>query len=138
VTLNDSPADSRQYRNIDKALATLVEAQETSGNARHRLVQRGMAELRRTIEEIVPSFLFRQVVRRWSDRIIITALRKVNWDNSLVDEIVDVYEELSTYIEGHTHPEESSGSPPEPSKLEDLARRVGDIIRRAKPERQIN
>ncbi len=135
VTLHDSPAESKQYRKVDKAVATLAEANAATGSDRHRLVQRGMGELRRMLEEIVPWFMFQQVVNRWSDRVIVTRLKKVNWDNALADEIVAAYEELSSYIEGHTHPEESSGAPPDPATLGKLIKRVGDIVRRAKIER---
>jgi hypothetical protein len=135
VTLDDSPAESKQYRKTDKATATLVDAKAAAGSERHRLVQRGMAELRRTLEEIVPHFVFQQVVGRWNDRVMVTALKKVKWDDALVTDIVSSYEELSGYIEGHTHPEESAGAPPDPPKLETLIARVADIIRRAKVQK---
>ena len=136
VTLNDSPADSPQYRNTEKAKLTLAEAKAKTGLVRHQLVQRGMGELRRTLEEIVPHFLFKSVVRRWTDRVMVTALTKVAWDQQLATGIVKTYEDISAFIEGHTHPEESMGAPAEPSELENMIGRVADIIRRAKPDRK--
>jgi hypothetical protein len=135
VTLNDSPADSPQYRNTEKAKQTLAQAKTKTGMARHQLVQRGMGELRRTLEEIVPHFLFKAVVRRWTDRVIVTALTKVAWDQQLTTDIVGTYEDISAYIEGHSHPAESAGAPAEPSELETMIGRVADIIRRAKRDR---
>jgi hypothetical protein len=60
------------------------------------------------IEETVIKKLFNGVVPRWSDRVIVTGLRKVAWDDALVEELVDVYEELSKYIEGHSHTDEAT------------------------------
>lgn len=128
VALGDSPAGSPAYRKTGKAEATLSEARAATGSQRHQLIQRGMGELRRTIEEVIPHFLFQEVVRRWNDRVIVTALRKVNWDAQLVEQIVVTYEELSRHIEGHSHPEGSIGAPPEPETLAAMITRVGAII----------
>lgn len=135
VSLDDCPAATPQYRNTQKARATLAKAKSALGSIRWQLIQRGMGELRRTIEEIVPHFLFKQVVTRWTDRIIVTGLKKVKWDDSLIDEIIRTYEGISAYIEGHSHSEEQAGAPPEPKDLEDMIARVDTLIQRVKPER---
>ncbi|MDE0507894.1 MAG: AAA family ATPase, partial [Gammaproteobacteria bacterium] len=132
ISLDDSPATTPQYRNTEKATNTLVEAKAAVGSVRTNLIQRGMGELRRTVEEIVPHHLLKQVVNRWSDRIIVTGLKKINWDDNLVADIVSAYEALSAYIEGHSHTEERSGAPPEPSQLEGMIARVDDLISRAR------
>jgi uncharacterized protein with PIN domain len=134
ISLDDSPATTPQYRNTQKAQNTFAEANHASGSERTRLIQRGMGELRRTIEEIVPHFLLKQVVNRWTDRIIVTGLKKVNWDKELVADIIQTYEDLSAFIEGHSHTEEQSGAPPEPKNLEEMISRVNDLIKRARPD----
>jgi energy-coupling factor transporter ATP-binding protein EcfA2 len=136
VALNDSPSEARQYRDTQKAVNTLVKVRATTGSEQERLIRIGMGELRRTIEEIVPHFLFKEVVRRWTDRILVTSLKKINWDNALAKEIEDTYEELSAIIEGHTHTEERAGAPPEPRHLDAMITRVNEIIRRARPDRR--
>lgn len=136
VSLDDSPATTPQYRKTTKAKDTLQEAKKASGSDRLRLIQRGMGELRRTIEEIVPHFLFKQVVNRWTDRVIVTGLKKVKWDDRLIDDIIATYENISAYIEGHSHTDERTGAPPEPNHLEEMIARVDDLINRAKPERK--
>lgn len=135
ISLDDCPATTSQYRSTQKAKKTLTEAKAAAGSARVKLIQRGMGELRRTVEEIIPHFLLKQVVNRWTDRIIVTGLKKVNWDDGLITDIVKAYEELSAYIEGHSHTEEHAGAPPEPKQFEDMISRVDDLIKRAKPDR---
>lgn len=135
VSLDDCPASTPQYRTTKKAKETLAESKKVSGSERLRLVQRGMAELRRTVEEVVPHHLFKQVVNRWTDRIIVTALKRVNWDQDAVAEIEALYEELSAIIEGHTHTEERTGAPAEPADLERLIERVDGLINRIKKDR---
>ena len=94
-----------------------------------------MGELRRTVEEIIPHHLLKQVVNRWSDRIIVTGLKKVNWDDDLVADIISAYEDLSAFIEGHSHTEEKAGAPPEPTQLEEMITRVNTLIKHARRER---
>jgi hypothetical protein len=66
-----------------------------------------------------------------------TALKKVNWDDNLVTDIIGTYEEISAYIEGHTHTEEKAGTPPEPRELEDMIGRVNALIGRARAEKVV-
>jgi len=68
-------------------------------------------------------------------RLIVTGLRRIEWDNSLADDVVDLFEDLSKYLEGHTHSDEASGAPPEPKDLEGMIGRAEGLIRRAKSER---
>lgn len=135
VSLDDCPATTPQYRNTQKARRTLGEAKTAAGSKRVKLIQRGMGELRRTVEEIVPHFLLKEVVNRWTDRIIVTALKRVNWEDGLIADIIKTYEELSAYIEGHSHTEEQAGTPPEPKHLEEMIVRVEDLIIRARPDK---
>lgn len=94
-----------------------------------------MGALRRTIEETVVKRLFKGIVPRWSDRVIVTKLRTVAWDNALADDFVDMYEELSAYIEGHSHTDEASGAPPEIKDLEQKIAIVDALVKRARAER---
>ena len=135
ISLDDCPATTPQYRNTQKAQKTLGEAKTATGSKRLELIQRGMGELRRTVEEIVPFHLLKQVVNRWSDRIMITSLKKVIWDDALIGDIIQTFEDISAYIEGHSHTEEKSGAPPEPKNLEAMVSRVDDLIKRTKAEK---
>ena len=92
VSLNDGPTTTPQYRNTNFAEDTLAKAKVAAGSEQERLYRQGAGQLKRTVEEIVPQYLFKEVVRRWTDRVMVTALKKVSWDNALVDEIVEVFE----------------------------------------------
>jgi hypothetical protein len=96
-----------------------------------------MAALRRTIEETVVKRLLKGVVPRWSDRVIVTGLKKIAWDERLADEFVAKYEELSSYIEGHSHTDEAMGAPPEINDLEGKIAEVAALLQRAKPDRVV-
>jgi hypothetical protein len=135
VGLHDAPATSKDYDTTDKAKACLAEAKKASGTARHMAICAGMGALRRTLEETVVKRLFKGIVPRWSDRVIVTSLRKVAWENHLVDELVDEYEGLSAYIEGHSHTDEATGAPPEIKDLEQKIAVVEGLIKRARTER---
>lgn len=132
VSLNDAPTTTPQYRNANFAEDTLARAKVTSGSAQETLVRQGAAQLRRTVEEIVPQYLFKEVVRRWTDRVMVTALKRINWDNSLADEIVEVFENCSAIMEGHSHTEAGTEARPTPAMLEALITRTKEIIRRVK------
>jgi hypothetical protein len=66
---------------------------------------------------------------------MITSLKKVIWDDALIGDIIQTFEDISAYIEGHSHTEEKSGAPPEPKDLEAMVSRVDDLIKRTKAEK---
>jgi hypothetical protein len=135
VTLNDVPATSKAYDTSEKARQWLAQAQKVSGTPRHHAICGGMGALRRTIEETVVKRLFKGIVPRWSDRVIVTKLKTIAWDNALADELVDMYEELSAYIEGHSHTDEATGAPPEIKDLEKAVVAVDALVKRARADR---
>ena len=67
---------------------------------------------------------------------MVTGLKKIGWDDGLVSEIIDTFEQLSAYIEPHSHTEEKSGAPPEPKDLEIMIARVDVLIKRAKADKE--
>jgi hypothetical protein len=46
------------------------------------------------------------------------------WDDGLVEKMREMYEELSTYIEEHSHTDEAMGAPPEIKDLAEIIRHV--------------
>lgn len=135
VNLDDCPANTRQYRTAELAKKSLARAKTQTGSEQLETIRTGMGQLRRTVEEIVPTHLLKDVVGRWSDRVMVTALRRINWEDDLIDEIVSVFEEISKYIEGHSHPDESGEALPRPATLEELITRVEGLIGRARQQR---
>ncbi|WP_031193258.1 AAA family ATPase [Mesorhizobium sp. L2C066B000] len=138
VSLNDAPISTPQYLKTKLAEETLAQAQQLLGSARVDLVRKGAGQLRRTIEEVVPHLLLKQVVRRWDDRIMVTALRRVMWDQILIEEIIEVFEMCSAMMEGHSHTEAGTEAPPTIEKLGQLVERAKAIITKAKPDKPKN
>jgi hypothetical protein len=136
VILNDAPATGKVYDNTDRAKGCLAQAKTLVGRAKQDVICTGMGALRRTVEEAVVKKLLKNVVPRWSDRVIVTGLRNVAWDEGLVEDLCSIYEELSKYIEGHSHTDEATGAPPEIKDLEQMIIRVENLIRRARQEKK--
>jgi energy-coupling factor transporter ATP-binding protein EcfA2 len=136
VTLRDPVGTSKFYDTTERAKQYVREAHEATGAARDDAIRKGMGALRRTIEETIAKRLFKGVVPRWEDRVIVTKLSTVNWDSALADDLCTTFEELSRHIEGHTHTEEAMGAPPDIAALETYVARVDSLVARARPERR--
>lgn len=135
IALGDSPATAKVHETTLRAEEALARARQLTGSARETEIRTGMGALRRTLEETVVRKLLKGVVPRWSDRVIVTALPRINWDAAKVEEICGLYEDLSRYIEGHSHTDEASGAPPQPADLESRITKVRDLIKWAKADR---
>jgi hypothetical protein len=136
ITLNDVPATSKAYDTAERAKQFLVEAKACSGTAQRDAICKGMGALRRTVEETVAKKLFKNVIPRWNDRVIVTGLRNISWDDALVEELCVVYEDLSRFIEGHSHTDEALGAPPEIKDLETMIGRIEALTKRAKQDKK--
>lgn len=129
VAAGDAPVTMRLFETTAKAMFHLELARGMSGSAQVDQIAAGMGALRRTLEETVVKKLFKNAVPRWSDQVRVTTLRTVNWDNEEVERICALYEELSRYIEGHSHTDEAMGAPAQVSDLEQRIKQVDEIIR---------
>lgn len=137
VSAGDLPVTSKIYQTTARAEEALARATSAKGSAREKELQHGMGCLRTTLEETVVRKLFKDIVPKWSDRVIVTALKKVNWDNVQVDRIVVLYEELSGLMVGHTDTDQTRGTKSlQPKDLEDKIAEVKAMITWAKLERQ--
>jgi len=135
VKIEDTPANSRAYRKTTKAREFLQQAKQATGSDRVDLVRIGAGALRRTVEEVVILYLFKDTVRRWDEQIRLGALTKISWSNDLADEIVALQDETSRLLEGHSNSDEFAGEMPDVDALEKLIARVDDVIDKAKAER---
>ena len=136
VVVGDVPATSREWRTTSKAKKTLEEASKLSGSDQVEKVRTGIGQLRRILEELVLFRLFRQVVQRWEERIMIGNLRKINWSDELADKICGLYDELSGFIEGHIQSDQCLGRAPVIGDLERLIAEVECVAEQMKPERK--
>lgn len=65
--------------------------------------------------------LFNNVVQRFNERVSIDALSNVYFDNEIVEELQDSFDQCCRYIEGHTHSDKYAYKRPE---LKDLAEEI--------------
>jgi energy-coupling factor transporter ATP-binding protein EcfA2 len=135
VTVGDAPVTMKVYDTTEKAKKHLAAAKAVSGSAQVEQIRSGMGALRRTIEEMVVKRLFKDAVPRWSDQVRVTTLRVINWDNAEVEKICALFEDLSRYVEGHSHTDEAMGEPPQPADLERRIEQVEALIRWARSQR---
>ncbi|MEQ1711876.1 MAG: AAA family ATPase, partial [Hyphomicrobium sp.] len=135
VRPNDSPANTRTYRDTKLARASIKAAEAKAGEERVKSLRQAAGQLRRTLEEIVPFYLFNDVVARWRENLMLTKLPTVRWENAVADEIGKLFGELSRHVEGHSHTEEYAGGVPELDDLKKFADRVDAVIAAVKKKR---
>ncbi|WP_162559590.1 AAA family ATPase [Tritonibacter mobilis] len=136
VNINETPANTKIYRKTTKAMEFLNRAKKASGREKVDLVRSGAGALRRTIEEIVVLYLFKDTVRRWNEQIRLGTVTKINWDNDVADEIVALQGDTSRLLEGHSNSDEFAAGMPDVAGLEELITRVDAVIAKAKVERK--
>ena len=135
VTINETPANVKEYRNTNRAKDSLLRAKQSGGEERVTHIRGGAGSLRRTLEETVVHHLFKDTVRRWHENIRLETLRKIKWSNDVADEIVELQDATSRILEGHSHSEEFSGAMPTVEELENLINRTDAVIALAKESR---
>jgi len=135
VAAGDAPVTMKAYDTADKAKLHLAAAKRTTGSEQVEQIRAGMGALRRTIEETVVKRLFKEAVPRWSDQVRVTTLRQINWDTDQVEKICLLFEDLSRFVEGHSHTDEAMGAPPQVADLETRIEQVETLIRWAKAQR---
>ena len=135
VAVGDAPVTMKAYDTTEQARTHLLAAKACTGSVQQEQIRLGMGALRRTIEEIVVKRLFKDTVPRWSDQVRVTTLRRINWDIDEVEKICALFEDLSSYIEGHSHTDDAMGAPPQVADLEQRIQTVDAITRWAKADR---
>jgi hypothetical protein len=96
--------------------------------AKVNMLRQAAGQLRRILEEIVPEYLFKDVVARYRENLMLTKVKQISWDNAVADKIDALFEELSRHVEGHSHSESYSGGMPDAAQLTKLAGRVDEVI----------
>lgn len=135
VALGDCPDTDKTYKTTQRAKDALARAKALTGKERATAIINGMGELRTTLEITVANRLLKETVRRWKEQIHVTALRNINWDNAKAEEICSLYEDLSRYIDAHSHSDEAAGAPPEIRDLEEKIAAVDTLITWARANR---
>ncbi len=104
VSVNNSPAIDRSFKKPTKAQQLFERAKDKQNfSERERLLKDGFGALRTCYEAFIIYDLFNAVVQRFSERISFGRLAEIVWDESIVREAMDKYEDLSILMEGHLH-----------------------------------
>lgn len=112
IYLNNAPVLEKDYKNAEKAEDFYKRAKEEQRPDKHEeFLRSGMNALRTSYEALVIFKLFNEVVQRYSDRISVGRLKAIVWNEELVVQIVETFERLSRYIDGHLHPDNSPHAP---------------------------
>jgi len=104
VSIDSSPAIDKSYKKPTKAQQLFERAKsEADFSERERLLKDGFGALRACYEAFIIFDLFNDVVERFSERISFGRLEQIVWDESIVQAIINKYEDLSLLMEGHLH-----------------------------------
>jgi hypothetical protein len=104
VSVDNSPATDRSFKKPTKAQQLFERAKdEKDFSERERLLKDGFGALRTCYEAFIIYDLFNEVVQRFSERISFGRLAEIVWDESIVREAMDKYEDLSMLMKGHLH-----------------------------------
>ncbi len=119
VWLNNSPSYEKIYRNAEPAKKYYIEAKkdECPPSQREYLLKAGFAALRTSYEVLVINDLFKNVVKRFNERVSIDSLSAVYFDNELIEEVQESFNKCCRYMEGHTHSDKYAYKKPEPINL---------------------
>ncbi len=104
VSVDNSPAIEKSFKKPTKAQQLFERAKDESNfSEQERLLKDGLGALRTCYEAFVIFDLFNDVVERFGERISFGRLEQVVWDESIVQEVINKYEDLSLLMEGHLH-----------------------------------
>lgn len=103
ISLNDCPMLDSFKDCVKKVENSIQKIQTLSGSEREDEIVKAFDYLRASYESFVIDKIFRKIIRRWSERIQMFELKYVVYDEELLIEVQDKFEELSQYIGAHTH-----------------------------------
>lgn len=129
VWLQNTPSFEKQYRNSEPAMKCYQEANniECPPEKREFFVKSGFTALRTCYEVLVINDLFKNVVQRYKERVSVEALSDVYFNEELVNELLDNFNQCCRYMEGHTHSDKYSYEKPEPKNLNEEIIRYNEI-----------
>lgn len=117
INLNDCPMLDSYKDCVKKVENSIQKIKTLSGSAREDEIIKALGYLRASYESFVIDKIFRKIIRRWGERIQMLELKNVVYDEDLLIEVQDKFEELSQYIEAHTHSNIVRQDPSDETKL---------------------
>lgn len=137
VAKDDCPLIEKVFRDTRQAKDALARARGLTGSVRAQAIANGMGALRRILEVAVYDHVLKKTVVRWEEQIHVTALRRIKWDPTRIEELCLLYEDISRFIDAHSHSDEATGAPPEIQELSKQIDKVDALIAWAKSDRAI-
>lgn len=118
ISCQDSPMlDSLDFR-IKKVESCIERAKLLTGSSKEDEVKKGYANLRSAYENFVIEKVFKRVIQRFDEQIKMMRLREIKYRDGLLDEVQAKFEELSRYIDAHSHSDASRQTQPTVEHLE--------------------
>lgn len=129
VWLRNSPSYEKIYRNSEPAKKFFTDAnkEDCPPEQREFYIKNGFTALRTCYEVLVINDLFKNVVQRYNERVSIDSLTSVQFDQELINELLDSFAKCCRYMEGHSHSDKYAYKKPEPSNLNDEIQRYESI-----------
>ena len=140
VFLDNSPACEKDYKSVERAKRWYSKAKDAPPEEQEAYLQQGFGALRTSYEALIIYEIFAEVVKRFDERIIFGALKKVRVDPVLSEEIVRRMEFLSRFIVAHSHSDRFSAKPTpallseEIAHFEAIRQAQRDLMKKAPPQ----
>jgi ABC-type dipeptide/oligopeptide/nickel transport system ATPase subunit len=112
------PYEHYEKKSKEAARQYLEEAKSLTGKEQNDKLVLGCGALRAAYENFIQRHIFHDVVARWRENIMATALSQIYYDQSVNDAVVEHYKTLSRYEQGHSHSPEYHEVPLNCSVLE--------------------
>ncbi|MCL4415305.1 MAG: hypothetical protein M1365_01180, partial [Actinobacteria bacterium] len=119
VNLNDCPLFDNYEDRIKKVENSIQKIKNLSGSAKEEEIMKAFSYLRASYESFVIEKIFRKIILRWEERIQMLNLKKVVYDEKLLEDVQNKFEELSLYIEAHTYSDMIRQDSPDGTKLKE-------------------
>ena len=117
VYLENSPALEKDYLKTNRVRELYKQAKDAQPQIQEAVLKQGFGQLRACYEAFIIYELFGGVVQRFEEQVRYKLLKDVIWDQSVIKEVIEKYEFLSRYIEGHLHSDEYAAQKPPPELL---------------------
>jgi len=124
VSLYDVPLADNYENSISKVEKCIDRAPTLSGSDKMEIIRKGFAKLRSSCENLVIEKAFKKVIMRFDERIRMGRLKDIKCSPDILKKIQDKHEELSKYIEAHSHSGTMSQKLPD---VEDLKTELGNV-----------
>ena len=102
---------------IRKVEESIQRVKTLSGSVKEEEIMKGFSYLRGAYESFVIEKIFKKTIQRWNERIQMHQLKNIVYDDQLMANVQDKFEELSRYIEAHTHSDSIRQDAPDGNKL---------------------